>query len=273
MSFERSELRTTHDRLERATRSLPRLPGETKFPGSLAVIWEFANAAQRVEPAVSEMLEVLSELTPRLELAVVDNGSSDRTIEVAVDLAQRYPQLIPVRMSEVSSRAMLLHTALPHVAGEVVLFRTCSCVLDIHATHGMWRAIETSHLVLSGERGRGAMGRMASGIGRILGRKEMIPLGRSGMEMVRRSVIDEIDWTSGHADVTGQLLRTRGYQWTALPNTRTPAGHRFHGSGSRQAAAGIADDRRVAATEGIRGPTRTRSGVAMGAIRDFTLGE
>ena len=38
------------------------------------------------------LLEVLPELTPRWDVLVMDNGSTDATVEVAHELVGRYPQ-------------------------------------------------------------------------------------------------------------------------------------------------------------------------------------
>jgi hypothetical protein len=60
---------------------------------SLTVVLPVYNGATRLRASVREILELASELTSRFGILIVDDGSTDATLEVAEELAARYPQI------------------------------------------------------------------------------------------------------------------------------------------------------------------------------------
>ena len=61
---------------------------------SLSMILPVYNAQATLQGLIAQALEVLPDLTPRWELLVIDNGSTDATPEIAVDLTRPWPQMI-----------------------------------------------------------------------------------------------------------------------------------------------------------------------------------
>ena len=64
---------------------------------SLSVILPVRNAAESLGPVVCRLLELLPDLTPRFEIVVVDDASTDHTAEIADELRRTYPQVRVVR--------------------------------------------------------------------------------------------------------------------------------------------------------------------------------
>lgn len=115
---------------------------------SLSALLPVRNAESSLEATVLEMLEVLPELTRRLELVVIDDCSSDATIEVADEMLGRYPQLRVVRHACPKGRAEAIRTGFERSTGEVVFFADEDCGLTLGEVAKMWRALEEHDLVL-----------------------------------------------------------------------------------------------------------------------------
>jgi hypothetical protein len=61
---------------------------------SLTIVLPVYNAESRLRKNVTELLELASELTPKFGVLIIDDGSTDDTLEVAEDLAAHYPQVL-----------------------------------------------------------------------------------------------------------------------------------------------------------------------------------
>ena len=71
---------------------------------SLSVILPVRNAEQKLADKVDDLLEVVADLSSELELIVVDDGSTDNTEEVAMELCRRFPQVEFLRRAEQSGQ-------------------------------------------------------------------------------------------------------------------------------------------------------------------------
>jgi glycosyltransferase involved in cell wall biosynthesis len=60
---------------------------------TLGVLLPVYNAQSDLAARVADLLEVLGEWAFRFELVIFDDGSTDDTAEIALDLAARYPQV------------------------------------------------------------------------------------------------------------------------------------------------------------------------------------
>lgn len=86
-----------------------------------SVLLPVYNAQRNLEAAVAEILEVLAQATGRFELAILDDGSTDETAEVARELAARYPQIRVIRHPVRLGLAEAIQTGLDHMPGELIL--------------------------------------------------------------------------------------------------------------------------------------------------------
>lgn len=107
---------------------------------SLSALLPVRNGEASVAFLVEELLEILPELTPRFELIIVDDGSTDATIEQADEIARRYPQVRILRHNRPLGRAAALRTALRHSGGDVVFLRDENCRLPLDQLARLWRA-------------------------------------------------------------------------------------------------------------------------------------
>ncbi|HEV3342466.1 MAG TPA: glycosyltransferase [Pirellulales bacterium] len=170
---------------------------------SLSALMPVCNAQSTLAPLVSQLLDVLSELTHRFEVLVIDNGSTDATAEVMADLAVLYPQVnrlvLPVRQE----RADVQRAALQNSSGEVVLYRGENCRTGFGGLGELWQAVHVGDIALIRSRPFGSLGSIPP-----------LPNDQSAEEsdwqMVRRQVLDGWVRTQSGRDWAG-FLAARGF--------------------------------------------------------------
>jgi glycosyltransferase involved in cell wall biosynthesis len=87
---------------------------------TLSVVLPVFNAQESLSREVGELLEVLSDLTDQFELILVDDGSTDQTLDVADELARRYPQIRVSRHLRRFGSSAAVQTGLEAATGEYV---------------------------------------------------------------------------------------------------------------------------------------------------------
>jgi glycosyltransferase involved in cell wall biosynthesis len=104
-----------------------------------SVLLPVYNAQGHLEALVGEVLEVLSELVGRFELAILDDGSTDDTAHVVHDLAARYPQIRVIRHPVRLGLAEAIQTGLDNTQGEIILVGDEDYCLDPDDLGTLWR--------------------------------------------------------------------------------------------------------------------------------------
>ena len=69
---------------------------------------------------VAHLLDVLPDLTPQFEIVLVDDASTDLTLDVAADLARQFPQLRLIRHRESRGLKTAAKTGLERASGRTI---------------------------------------------------------------------------------------------------------------------------------------------------------
>jgi hypothetical protein len=88
---------------------------------SLTVLLPVCNVQSTLAATVLETLEVVSDLTNRFELVIIDDGSVDATSEVAHELTRHYPQVRAVRHGRCLGREAAIRAGVKESKGEIIV--------------------------------------------------------------------------------------------------------------------------------------------------------
>lgn len=97
------------------------MPRSNLTPSLSCVIPAF-NEAASLGTTLAALLPALRALFHRVELIVVDDGSSDATATVVEQLGEQYPELVLLRLSRNFGKEAALTAGLEAAAGDLVLF-------------------------------------------------------------------------------------------------------------------------------------------------------
>jgi polyisoprenyl-phosphate glycosyltransferase len=158
----------------------------------LSVILPVHDAQLSLEAGVTEIVDVLPELTDRLELCIVDDGSTDETAEVAYELAARYPQLDVIRHPVRLGLAEAIQTGLDHTQGEMIFIGDEGYALDPDDLRTLWQLRDAGRRMASAEDSPGSA-RCEAWMKKVAAWKSR--RGRSGeqrgLQMIRRRAFEQ----------------------------------------------------------------------------------
>jgi hypothetical protein len=120
---------------------LPFHPKGVLLERSLSILLPVRDDQSALAAKVQRLLDALAEQPGQFELIVIDDGSTDATIEVADELARQYPQVSAVRHARPLGQDAAIQTGLQLASGDLVL---------VHDRGGMRRIDRES--TLSGPR-------------------------------------------------------------------------------------------------------------------------
>jgi len=121
---------------------------------TLSVLLPVCKAQATLRATVAEVLEVVSELTDRFEVVIVDDGSDEATTEIAHELSRSYPQVRAVCHGRARGRPAALQVALEHSRGETILIYDEAGDLGLDELTRHWRNAAAAQR-LPEPRGRG----------------------------------------------------------------------------------------------------------------------
>ena len=120
----------------------PRFPEER-----LSVFFPMSIEESNVEGSVSKALEVLPRLVGEFEVLVVDDGSSDKTPEIADALAAKHPEVRVVHHPENQGYGAAVRSGLESAQLELVFFTDGDLQFDLSELEGLLEQIERADVV------------------------------------------------------------------------------------------------------------------------------
>jgi glycosyltransferase involved in cell wall biosynthesis len=114
----------------------------------LTVLLPVQNVQATLAATVPDMLEVLAELTQRLELVIIDDGSTDATCEIAQELTFCYPQVRFLSHGSPLGGEAAVQKGLQRSTGDVILVRHDNARAEVEEIRRLWsRAARPSSAV------------------------------------------------------------------------------------------------------------------------------
>jgi len=181
---------------------------------SLSVVLTVCNGAQQLAERVSRLLELLPEITTRFEILILDNGSTDRSDEVAYDLARSFPQLRVVRHAERRPEQDLVRTGLQQTSGDLIIIYDERAPIRLNELRRMWELRHDQQLVIArppGQHQNSLVERLAAWAARVQD-KRVVETDQSGFQMIRRRALRELEQ---------EPIEIRKAPVTSPPHTRT----------------------------------------------------
>jgi glycosyltransferase involved in cell wall biosynthesis len=119
---------------------------------SLSVVLPLHNAQSSLVADIEELLDLLTELTSKFEVVLVDDGSTDATIEVAHEISLSFPQVRLIVHPAQLGACEALRSAMRYSHGELLLACRGIDTFDPHEIAKLWNR-RTSDGAVFGLRG------------------------------------------------------------------------------------------------------------------------
>jgi glycosyltransferase involved in cell wall biosynthesis len=121
---------------------------------SLSIVVPVRNVEATLANQIARLLDVLPDLTGSFEIVLVDDASTDHTIELARELAAQFPQLRLVRHREVRGIEAAVRTGLQWVTGRTVFVQEDPAALSIADLRQLWALRHNEEVVMARAEGR-----------------------------------------------------------------------------------------------------------------------
>jgi len=115
------------------------VPNTSTSEKSLTIVLPVYNSEAQIAPAVTEMLELASDLTSRFAIMIVDDGSTDDTSNVAQDLSLKYPQVFVHRQRQRSGLGPIVSLVRRRIKSDVVIMHDGVTPIDPVQVRRLWR--------------------------------------------------------------------------------------------------------------------------------------
>jgi glycosyltransferase involved in cell wall biosynthesis len=109
------------------------------FNKSLTIVLPVHNAESRLRKNVRELLELASDLTARFGVLIIDDGSTDSTLEVAEELAAYFPQVTVRRHRQCLGLGASLEYVQRRVRSDAVIVHDGITPVNSQEVRKLWR--------------------------------------------------------------------------------------------------------------------------------------
>lgn len=236
---------------------------------SLCVVLPVHNAQSRLADQAQALLEILPELCGAFELLVIDNGSTDATLDVAHDLELRFPQVAVVRHGAAAEMPQIVRTALANTRAERILLCDENCRLELRDLHKLWRGRDDYDAIMACPQGSAAndeetFSQRVRAWRLRIARPEKVAEKIAGYQLLRRRVLEMFRWSSRDRHEMLAELSRFGFRWQVVEVRPARQIDRPGQSGQSRRI----DEQSPA----ISGPAAARRS-KIDVLKDFALGE
>jgi cellulose synthase/poly-beta-1,6-N-acetylglucosamine synthase-like glycosyltransferase len=105
----------------------------------LTIVLPVYNGEARLRKCVGDILELASELTPRFDVLIIDDGSNDATFEVAEELSALYPQVSVLRHRHRRGLGPTIDYAQRRIRTDAVIVHDGISPIDPIQVRNLWR--------------------------------------------------------------------------------------------------------------------------------------
>lgn len=118
-------------------------------PKSISVVVPVHNAERRLTHDVSRLLDVLPDLAEKFEVLIVDDGSTDQTEDVALELSHQFPQVRVARHAQQRGIEASAQTGAARTTGDIVIVHAGQEPVNASQLRRMWEHREDEELVVA----------------------------------------------------------------------------------------------------------------------------
>lgn len=105
---------------------------------SLTVVLPIHNAEATLRASVDRVLEVSSDLTPDVQILIMDDGSTDDSYDIARELATRFPQVRVVRQPRQRGLGPTIRNARRRLSSDVVMVHDGVSEMNAEQLRALW---------------------------------------------------------------------------------------------------------------------------------------
>ena len=207
-----------------AARARDAEPADADRPRSLSVFFPAYNEQDNLPRLIERTVAAVEPLTDDYEIIIVNDGSSDRTRQVADELAGRYPQVRAVHHERNQGYGGALITGFASASKDAVFFSDADNQFDLAEIARFWELIGAHDAVVGYRlKRRDRFLRKVNAL--CWGRLIRVLFGLKirdldcAFKMFRRSALEGITLGSRGATITVELmarLHRRGVRWVQL---------------------------------------------------------
>ncbi|MFO7676562.1 MAG: glycosyltransferase family 2 protein [bacterium] len=194
-------------------------------PVELSIIVPAYNEAENLEPLLAEVVE---KMAPGYEVILVDDGSTDRTWEAALALAQKYPFLVARRHRRNIGKTAAIVTGLSAARGSIITILDADLQFDPDdVTRQLAKLREGFDLVTGEKRGhyeKRFVSGVYNGLARLLFKLRVKDM--NSLKTFRREVLEGVHLRKDWHRYIVPLAAARGFSVTEIPVLLRP---RLHG--------------------------------------------
>ncbi len=164
----------------------------------LSIILPVYNVETKLDRKVRELLDVVTDLTSDFEVMIVDDGSTDDTEEVSMELDREYPQVQILRHAGRKGPMGAARAGIAGTRGDIVLIHDIQSPISGQAIQQLWEMRNDDDLVFARSDASHA-DRVPSSTG--------APTW-SGTQMLRRDAVSELQDASTRKPTIDRITRT-----------------------------------------------------------------